>query len=99
MPLPEELRKSLDSEIADLSNIGDRYGGMLVAGVFLQEFVPDAHAVGAPRRRRAGVEPGRGPRLHAEGRRPVYRSGRCSSGWSVAPAERRMVLPLSTAER
>jgi leucyl aminopeptidase len=40
MPLPEELRKSLDSEIADLQNIGDRYGGMLVAGLFLKEFVP-----------------------------------------------------------
>ena len=42
MPLPEELRKSLDSETADLSNIGDRYGGMLVAGIFLQEFVPES---------------------------------------------------------
>jgi leucyl aminopeptidase len=42
MPLPEELRKSLDSETADLSNIGDRYGGMLVAGLFLNEFVPDS---------------------------------------------------------
>jgi leucyl aminopeptidase len=41
MPLPEELRKSLDSQIADISNIGDRYGGMLVAGIFLKEFVPD----------------------------------------------------------
>jgi leucyl aminopeptidase len=41
MPLPEELRKSLDSETADLQNIGDRYGGMLVAGLFLQEFVPN----------------------------------------------------------
>jgi leucyl aminopeptidase len=40
MPLPEELRKSLDSDIADLSNIGDRNGGMLVAGLFLKEFVP-----------------------------------------------------------
>jgi leucyl aminopeptidase len=40
MPLPEELRKSLDSEVADISNIGDRYGGMLTAGLFLQEFVP-----------------------------------------------------------
>jgi leucyl aminopeptidase len=40
MPLPEELRKSLDSDIADLSNIGDRFGGMLVAGLFLKEFVP-----------------------------------------------------------
>jgi leucyl aminopeptidase len=41
MPLPEELRKSLDSEVADISNTGDRYGGMLVAGLFLKEFVPD----------------------------------------------------------
>jgi leucyl aminopeptidase len=40
MPLPEELRKSLDSDTADLQNIGDRYGGMLVAGLFLKEFVP-----------------------------------------------------------
>jgi leucyl aminopeptidase len=41
MPLPEELRKSLDSDIADLQNTGDRYGGMLVAGLFLREFVPE----------------------------------------------------------
>ncbi len=41
MPLPDELRKSLDSEIADIANMGDRYGGMLVAGLFLREFVPD----------------------------------------------------------
>lgn len=41
MPLPKELRKSLDSPIADLANIGDRMGGMLVAGLFLQEFIPE----------------------------------------------------------
>jgi len=40
MPLPAELRASIDSEIADLQNIGDRNGGMLTAGLFLQEFVP-----------------------------------------------------------
>ncbi len=40
MPLPSDLRRSLDSDVADLANIGDRMGGMLVAGVFLQEFVP-----------------------------------------------------------
>jgi leucyl aminopeptidase len=39
MPLPAELRKSMDSEVADIANMGDRYGGMLVAGLFLQEFV------------------------------------------------------------
>jgi leucyl aminopeptidase len=42
MPLPEELRKGLDSKVADLANVaGDRDGGMLVAGLFLREFVPD----------------------------------------------------------
>ena len=41
MPLPEELRKGLDSPVADLANVsGERHGGMLVAGLFLQEFVP-----------------------------------------------------------
>jgi leucyl aminopeptidase len=45
MPLPEELRKGLDSPVADLANVsGDRNGGMLVAGLFLREFVPDGVA-------------------------------------------------------
>lgn len=39
MPLPEELRASLDSPVADMANIGDRMGGMLVAGLFLREFI------------------------------------------------------------
>jgi leucyl aminopeptidase len=40
LPLPEEYRKDLDSEVADLKNVsGDRYGGALIAGLFLQEFV------------------------------------------------------------
>jgi leucyl aminopeptidase len=41
MPLPAELRKGLDSEIADMVNSGPREGGMLTAGIFLKEFVPD----------------------------------------------------------
>jgi leucyl aminopeptidase len=41
MPLPDELRASMDSEVADIANMGDKYGGMLVAGLFLKEFVPD----------------------------------------------------------
>lgn len=41
MPLPVELRKSIDSAVADLANMGDRYGGMLVAATFLKEFVAD----------------------------------------------------------
>jgi len=41
MPLPEDLRKGLDSTVADIANVsGDRSGGMLVAGLFLREFVP-----------------------------------------------------------
>jgi leucyl aminopeptidase len=39
LPLPPEYRKELDSEVADLKNVGDRYGGALIAGLFLQEFV------------------------------------------------------------
>ncbi|RSM78953.1 leucyl aminopeptidase [Kibdelosporangium aridum] len=42
MPLPEELRSDLDSRVADLANVtGHRWGGMLAAGLFLKEFVPD----------------------------------------------------------
>jgi leucyl aminopeptidase len=45
MPFPEELRKGLDSTVADMTNVsGDREGGMLVAGLFLKEFVPDGVA-------------------------------------------------------
>jgi leucyl aminopeptidase len=41
MPLPEHLRSGLDSSVADLQNVpGERWGSMLVAGRFLQEFVP-----------------------------------------------------------
>ncbi|WP_096288679.1 leucyl aminopeptidase [Mycobacterium ahvazicum] len=42
MPLPDELKDDLKSQVADLSNIsGQRFAGMLVAGVFLREFVAD----------------------------------------------------------
>jgi leucyl aminopeptidase len=42
MPLPEELRKGLDSTVADIANVTpERNGGMLVGGLFLKEFVPD----------------------------------------------------------
>jgi leucyl aminopeptidase len=41
MPLPKDLRKGLESEVADLVNTGPREGGMLTAGLFLQEFVAD----------------------------------------------------------
>jgi len=44
MPLPPELRKSLDSTVADISNVpggGGRDAGMLVAAHFLASFVAD----------------------------------------------------------
>jgi len=47
LPLPDQYRSQLDSEVADLKNIGSRgQAGSLVAGLFLQEFVdgvPWAH--------------------------------------------------------
>lgn len=40
MPLPDYMRSELKTEAADLKNIGaGRNGGMLIAGLFLQEFV------------------------------------------------------------
>jgi leucyl aminopeptidase len=42
MPLPEELRPSLDSQVADLANMGEKFGGMMTAALFLREFVGQA---------------------------------------------------------
>ncbi|MFJ9472805.1 leucyl aminopeptidase [Streptomyces caniferus] len=39
MPMPAELRKGMDSPVADIANMGERMGGGLVAGLFLKEFV------------------------------------------------------------
>ncbi|MCI3930154.1 leucyl aminopeptidase [Streptomyces sp. AN091965] len=39
MPMPEHLRKGMDSPTADIANMGERMGGGLVAGLFLKEFV------------------------------------------------------------
>ncbi len=41
MPLPTDLRAQLDSTVADLAHKGERWGGMLTAGLFLKEFVPE----------------------------------------------------------
>ena len=50
MPLPGELRSLLDSDVADIANakIGNTAGGMLLAGVFLREFVPTRSGSGEP---------------------------------------------------
>ncbi|PPK95325.1 leucyl aminopeptidase [Kineococcus xinjiangensis] len=63
MPLPVELRSSMDSQVADIANMGDRFGGMLVAGLFLQEFVP-AGPEGRPR-----------PWIHLDIAGPAFNSG------------------------
>jgi leucyl aminopeptidase len=41
MPMPEELRVLLNSDVADIANakIGNTGGGMLLAAVFLNEFI------------------------------------------------------------
>ncbi len=39
LPLPPRLVDQLKSEIADLKNTGERWGGALTAGLFLKEFV------------------------------------------------------------
>jgi leucyl aminopeptidase len=38
LPLPDRLRDMLKSDIADMKNTGERYGGALTAGLFLKEF-------------------------------------------------------------
>ena len=42
LPLPTALRAGLDSPTADIAHKGDRMGGALTAGLFLQEFAKDA---------------------------------------------------------
>jgi len=42
MPLPDELKDDLKSTVADLANVSSqRFAGMLVAGVYLREFVAE----------------------------------------------------------
>jgi leucyl aminopeptidase len=52
MPLPEELRKGLESDVADIANVatGSTLGGMLVAGLFLREFIGEREVDGVSTR-------------------------------------------------
>ncbi|MCH8029945.1 MAG: leucyl aminopeptidase [Candidatus Dadabacteria bacterium] len=46
LPLDEDLRKDIDSNIADIKNAGSRWGGAITAAMFLENFVsgkPWAH--------------------------------------------------------
>lgn len=39
MPLYDDYRSDLESEVADIKNVGPRWGGAILAALFLQEFV------------------------------------------------------------
>ncbi len=68
MPLPEEVRKGMESDIADICQTNsslDRAGHMLQGGVFLREFVAD------------GVE-----WAHIDIAGPSYHSGEPAGYWS-----------------
>ncbi|MDQ2742961.1 MAG: leucyl aminopeptidase [Chloroflexota bacterium] len=43
MPLYSEYRKDMDSEVADIKNVGGRAGSALTASAFLGDFVQDAN--------------------------------------------------------
>ncbi len=66
MPLPVALRAKLDTPVADIAHKGDREGGMLTAGLFLQEFVgegiPWAHVDIAGPSFNSGAPRGRTPK-------------------------------------
>lgn len=71
MPLPEHLRASLNSNVADIKNMGDKFGGMLVAGLFLREFVPE-------------IKGNRVPWAHVDIAGPSFNEG---SPWGYTPKE------------
>ena len=83
LPLPDEYRKLIDSEVADVKNIGGgRYAGALTAGLFLKEFVGDvawAHPTSPARpaaRTTRATSPREGP---ASGSAPSWRRLRATS--------------------
>ena len=41
LPLHQEYRQLIDSSVADVKNIGERWGGAITAALFLAEFVGD----------------------------------------------------------
>ncbi len=45
LPLTKKLKSQLKSPIADMRNTGERWGGALTAGLFLQHFVKDSNWV------------------------------------------------------
>ncbi len=41
LPMWQEYRDNMNSDVADMKNTGTRYGGASAAGMFLKEFVTD----------------------------------------------------------
>jgi leucyl aminopeptidase len=41
MPMPPQYDANIDSNVADMKNIGPRYGGSITAALFIQRFVKD----------------------------------------------------------
>ncbi len=41
MPMPDDYRKNIDSDVADMKNTGTKYGGAINATMLLKEFVGD----------------------------------------------------------
>src|SRR5213076_537785 len=41
LPLWDEYRRQIESTVADVKNVGNRYGGAITAALFLKEFVGD----------------------------------------------------------
>jgi len=68
MPLPDDVRKGMDSDVADISQVNagmDRAGHMLQGGVFLREFVTEEVAW-----------------AHIDIAGPAYHSGEPTGYWS-----------------
>jgi leucyl aminopeptidase len=42
MPLLEDLREQIKSDVADVKQTGDRHGGSITAALFLREFVGES---------------------------------------------------------
>jgi leucyl aminopeptidase len=68
MPLPDDVRKGMDSDVADISQVNagmDRAGHMLQGGAFLREFVAE------------GL-----PWAHIDVAGPAYHSGEATGHWT-----------------